>query len=72
MITSPWHSTRLGETVYHNNTACTEGNNIESYYYAPGDGGRLKLCHRCATLAPRGILGSLSHLARPSSLVKKR
>ncbi|HEX7286296.1 MAG TPA: hypothetical protein VF532_08945 [Candidatus Angelobacter sp.] len=46
----PWHSTRPGETVYHNNTDCTEGNNIERRYYALGDGG-LKLCHHCATLS---------------------
>lgn len=56
----PWHSTRLGETVYHNNTACTEGNNIEQYYYAPSDGG-LKLCHHCAMLNG-STFNSLSHL----------
>ena len=27
---SPWHSTRSGETVYHNNSNCTEGNNIRN------------------------------------------
>src|ERR1051326_3555891 len=48
-LTFPWHSTRPGETVYHNNNACTEGNNIELYYFAAGDGG-LKLCHHCAML----------------------
>lgn len=31
---APWHSTRPGETVHHDNTRCTEGNNIESYYRA--------------------------------------
>ena len=46
---SPWHSTRPGEQVYHNNTACTEGNNIEDRYRKPGTGG-LRLCDRCAKL----------------------
>lgn len=50
---NPWHSTRAGETVYHNNDLCTEGNNIESYYRAEGDGG-LRLCERCAELNQQG------------------
>jgi hypothetical protein len=24
---APWHSSRPGETVHHDNTLCTEGNN---------------------------------------------
>ena len=50
--TSPWHSTRAGETVYHNNDRCTEGNNIESYYRATGTGG--KDLRRCAELNSEG------------------
>jgi len=50
---NPFHSTRQGENVYHNNNRCTEGNNIERYYYAPGTGG-LRLCSRCADLNARG------------------
>jgi len=34
----PWHSKRPGETVHHDNTACTEGNNIETHYFAWGTG----------------------------------
>lgn len=49
----PWHSTRPGETVYHNNTLCTEGNNIETYYLAQGTGGKA-LCTRCAKLNAEG------------------
>jgi len=49
----PWHSKRPGETVYHDNTACTEGNNIESYYMAQGTGGRKK-CEHCARLDAQG------------------
>jgi hypothetical protein len=45
-----FHSTRLGETVHHNNNACTEGNNIEKKYYATGTGGR-PLCNHCARLS---------------------
>jgi hypothetical protein len=47
-ITFPWHSSRPGETVYHNNTFCKEGNNIEIYYRTPGTGFGLKLCTHCA------------------------
>jgi hypothetical protein len=45
-----FHSTRPGETVHHNNDACTEGNNIEKKYLAGGTGGR-PLCHHCARLS---------------------
>jgi hypothetical protein len=47
---SPYHSTRTGETVHHNNDRCTEGNNIEKKYLAAGTGGH-PLCHRCAGLS---------------------
>ena len=53
-ITYPWHSTRLGTTVYHNNTLCTEGNNIEFYWRTPGVGVGLKLCTHCALLTGLG------------------
>ncbi len=46
---APFHSTRKGETVHHNNTACTEGNNIEKHYLASGTGG-LPLCSHCQRL----------------------
>lgn len=47
--TSPWHSTEPGRTVYHNNTKCTEGNNIEARYRKAGTAGR-RLCTHCARL----------------------
>jgi hypothetical protein len=62
MLTFPWHSTRVGETVYHNNYTCTEGNNIERYYYAFGDGG-LNLCHHCASLNGGVTVNRLSILS---------
>jgi hypothetical protein len=49
----PWHSTAPGITVYHNNTLCTEGNNIEQYYHAYGTGNKV-LCKRCAFLNAQG------------------
>ncbi|HZE58299.1 MAG TPA: hypothetical protein VE031_10635 [Chthoniobacterales bacterium] len=53
MKTSAWHSIRPGETVHHDNTACTEGNNIETHYRRPGTGGR-PLCHHCKQLDDAG------------------
>ncbi len=53
MKTYPWHSKRIGETVHHDNTACTEGNNIESYYLVRGTGNR-PLCTHCQRLDAMG------------------
>ena len=46
-LTSAWHS--VNSNVYHNNTQCTTGNNIESKYRKSGKGGK-KLCAECAGL----------------------
>ena len=46
----PFHSKKPGTKVHHNNDECTEGNNIERKYWAPGDG-KLPLCHRCKELS---------------------
>ena len=52
--TSPWHSVKPGTAnVHHDNTRCTEGNNIESYNRRPGTGGR-RLCENCERLARQG------------------
>ena len=50
---APFHSIRPGETVHHDNSACTEGNNIEKHYLRSGTGGR-PLCKHCAKLAAEG------------------
>ncbi len=51
---SPWHSSKpMTKNVYHDNTLCTEGNNIESYYLKAGTGGRPK-CDHCARLDAQG------------------
>jgi len=46
--TNPWHS-KLS-SVYHNNTSCITGNNIEEENVVAGTGGR-PLCKECARLA---------------------
>lgn len=48
---SSWHSVK--EDVYHNNTECTEGNNIESENIRQGDGGK-RLCDHCRRLNDAG------------------
>jgi hypothetical protein len=47
--TSPWHSRleRPPDGVYHDETRCRTGNNIESWNRASGTGG-LKRCKECA------------------------
>jgi len=47
---APFHSVKPNTPqVYHNNDACTEGNNIEKENLRSGTGGR-PLCHHCARL----------------------
>jgi len=46
----PWHSSRSSDRpVYHDNSSCTEGNNIETRYRVDGTGGR-RQCEHCARL----------------------
>ncbi len=45
-----FHSTKQTDRqVYHDNSSCTEGNNIERRYMAPGTAGR-RQCEHCARL----------------------
>ncbi len=46
-IKSPWHSSE--QKVYHNNTECNTGNNIEPENLRQGTGGK-RLCKECARL----------------------
>jgi len=46
---APYHSKKPGTNRHHNNNACTEGNNIESYNKVSGTGGH-PLCAKCKTL----------------------
>jgi hypothetical protein len=45
---APFHSSEKTE-VYHNNSECTEGNNIEKRNLVSGTGGK-RLCEACARL----------------------
>lgn len=46
-----WHS--ILRDVYHNNTACNTGNNIEREYLRLGTGNKRR-CQECARLNSRG------------------
>ena len=48
---SPTHSSE--RDVYHDNSACTERNNIETRYLQQGSGGK-RLCEHCASLNREG------------------
>lgn len=43
----PFHS--IKQYVHHNNSSCTEGNNIEPRYRRSGTGGK-PLCEHCKRL----------------------
>lgn len=45
-----YHSTNTNIEVYHNNTECYNGNNIEKEYYKEGKGSKRKLCDVCKRL----------------------
>ena len=48
---SPWHS--IKQPVYHDNTNCNTGNNIEKENLRQGTGGH-PLCKECAALDKDG------------------
>jgi hypothetical protein len=51
MKKAPWHSRLLVEPlVYHDESRCTEGDNIESYNRVAGTGGRPK-CDHCKRIS---------------------
>jgi hypothetical protein len=51
MKASPWHSkTHWHRPVYHDETRCPEGNNIEPHNRVSGKGGRPK-CDRCIRIS---------------------
>lgn len=46
----PFHSKKIVQNpVYHDDTKCTEGNNVEAYNKVQGTGGRPK-CEHCKRL----------------------
>lgn len=48
-IIDPWYSIEPQSDVHHENTDCTEGNNIEPENVRAGTGGR-RLCDECERL----------------------
>ena len=51
MKTTPWHSVlETDRKVYHDETKCTEGNNIEPRNRRSGTGGRPK-CEHCKEIS---------------------
>lgn len=48
---APWYS--IKEDVYHNNSNCKTGNNIEKENLRQGTGGK-RLCTECKTLNESG------------------
>lgn len=48
-IKSPWYSVKPETKVYHNNTECNTGNNIEPENVRQGTDGR-PLCEECKRL----------------------
>jgi hypothetical protein len=51
---APFHSVKQNTpNVYHDNSKCTEGNNIEKQYLRSGTAGR-PLCQHCQRLAQQG------------------
>jgi hypothetical protein len=54
-LTSPYH-TNDPETpnVFHNNSACDDGNRIEPQHFREGEGVGRRLCERCEQLNENG------------------
>ena len=50
-IKAPWHS--IHSDVYHDNTECNTGNNIDPKHLRQGTGGKT-LCNECASLNQGG------------------
>jgi len=51
---APFYSAKVNDShVYHDNSVCTEGNNIEAANKRPGTDGR-PLCHACKELTAAG------------------
>ena len=53
MKVSPFHSEKTKTEVYHNNSKCTEGNNIKSCNKVSGTAS-LRLCKHCEKLNDQG------------------
>lgn len=47
---NPWHSTEPEAEVYHKDSDCNTGNNIEKENYESGEGSGNRLCRECKRL----------------------
>lgn len=47
---NPWHSIRPEVEVWHDNTDCNTGNNIENENWARGKGNKKRKCKECKRL----------------------
>lgn len=54
VMTTPIYSAKPGTQRHHNNTRCTERNNIETYNVRHGTGG-LPVCQHCQRLNLQGL-----------------
>ena len=63
MKRAPWHSTRPGDGVYHDNDRCQDGR-FPALYRAEGTSGR-PLCRECARLDTLAALEDKEALSAP-------
>lgn len=70
-IVSPWHSSKEGtKKVFHNNTECTKGNNIEKKYWKQGEGKDRELCVECSNLEKKAFFKALENPKKLTPLSK--
>ena len=50
----PWHSKKPKSKVYHDNSKCHLGNNIEKENWVPGKGNKQNRCNVCEKLKKTG------------------
>ena len=49
-LIEPWHSKKPKSKVYHDNSACHVGNNIEKENWVAGIGNKQRRCYLCKRL----------------------
>lgn len=66
-----YYSAKPETKVFHDESGCTEGNNIESWNVRPGEGGKRR-CDRCERLrASRVLLGGIGLLGGLNPFLRK-
>lgn len=64
--THPWHSVKVKD-VYHNNTECKTGNNIENVNRREGKGQNRELCSECQLIAIKALPKKMTLLSKITS-----